>query len=263
LSIRINGTLQPTRQPVKVSYDPERGLHITIPWESAGNNLGGLALAYQQQRVAYEWEGTNRKSTLVASASGGQVGIPDLTIDTWQILGNEIQLAVTMHPLVMAMEAAYPGTIGRITRDVNFVNDGETVGQPAPDPAAAPLSGQLYFSLKAGETHFARGQYVLRHTTNVSNQYNTNVSDFNIERIYTTAGLLSEVTNGNSWIFPLPGRMVNKISNLAAPPAVPGYLWGWRKLPSTEMTIAGNRVEITTEYWLEQWNVAYVYKLAI
>lgn len=260
--IRINGTLQPTRQPAKVDYDPERGLHILIPWESAGNNLGALALAYQQQRVAYEWEGTNRKSTLLASASGGQLGIPDVTTDTWQILGNEIQKNLLEHPDVQNMEVNYPGTIGYIKRDLDLIDQGLPPGDPAPDPATMPLAGQLYYTLKTGATHYALGQYVLRHTTNVSNQYNTNVSDFNIERIYTTAQLIAEVGNGNSWTFPLPGRMVNKIQNLAAPTAVTGYLWGWRKLPSTETTTAGNRVEITTEYWLEQWNIAFVYKLA-
>lgn len=260
MSIRINGTLQPARQPVKVGYDPERGLHITIPWESAGNNLGALALGYQQQRVAYEWEGTDRKSMLIASASGGQLGIPDVTTDTWQILGNEIQKSVTEHPDIQVMETSFPGTIGYIKRDVELVEQGLPVGDPAPDPGAAPLSGYLFYSLKIGQTHYALGQYVLRHTTNVSNQYDTNVSDFNIERIYTTSQLIGEVTTG--WTFPLPGRMVNKIQNLAAPTAVSGHLWGWRKLPSTEITTAGNRIEITTEYWLEQWNIAFIYKLA-
>jgi hypothetical protein len=257
----INGSLQPARQPIKVSYDPEHGLHIAVPWESAGNNLGGLALAYQQQRVAYEWEGTDRKSQLIASASGGQLGIPDLSTDSWEILGNEIQKSLTEHPDVLAMEDAYPGTIGYIKRDLDLYEQGLPNGDPAPDPGAFPMASSLYFALKRGATHFALGQYVLRHTTNVSNQYSQNVADFNIERIYTTSQLIAEVTNGN-WTFPMPGRLVYKLQNLAAPTAAGGYLWGWRKLPSTETTTAGNRVQITTEYWLEQWNVDFIYKLA-
>jgi hypothetical protein len=51
--------------------------------------------------------------------------------------------------------------------------------------------------------------------------------------------------------------MVNKLQGLAAPPAQPDYLWGWRKLPSTETTTAASRIEITTEYWLEQWSLYY------
>ena len=66
--------------------------------------------------------------------------------------------------------------------------------------------------------------------------------------------LIAETTNAGSWVFPLPGRMAYKISNLAAPIVISGYLWGWRKLPSTETTAAGNRIDITTEYWLEQWS---------
>jgi hypothetical protein len=244
---RITGTLQPVRQPMKVSYDPQRGLQITIPWESAGNNLNGLAAAYQLTRVAYEMEVSGRKSTLVATASGGQLGIPDLTTDTWQILGNEIQKSGFEHPTSAAIDQV---TINKIK---GALQNPDTVLNP-------PLTGNaasLLDLMTRESTHYALGQYVLRHTTNVSNQYGINVSDFNIEKIYTTAQLISEATNGNSWIFPLPGRMVNKIQGLVAPQSRTQYLWGWRKLPSTESTTSGNRVEITTEYWLEQWSLYY------
>jgi hypothetical protein len=60
----------------------------------------------------------------------------------------------------------------------------------------------------------------------------------------------------------MPGRMVYKLQNLVAPTAKTDYIWGWRKLPSTETTTSGNRVEITTEYWLEQWDIAIAYKAA-
>ena len=52
----------------------------------------------------------------------------------------------------------------------------------------------------------------------------------------------------------MPARLVYKIQNLPSPVTVSGYLWGWRKLPSTETSAAGNRVEITTEYILDQWS---------
>jgi hypothetical protein len=252
---RITGTLQPVRQPVKVSYDPQRGLQIIIPWESAGNNLQGLATTYQANRVAYELEATDRKSTLVATASGGQLGIPDLTTDTWQILGNEIQKSLLEHPDVVA-------GIDTATRDE--IENATLNGTKEADlnPALSAFASKVFDRLRRGNTHYALGQYVLRHTTNVSNVYAQNVADFNIERIYTTSQLIAEVTNANSWIFPMPGRMVNKLQGISAPTTKTGYLWGWRKLPSTETTTAGNRIEITTEYWLEQWDITIAYKTA-
>lgn len=245
----INGAPQPVRQPMTVSYDPQRGLQIRIPWESAGDNLRGLAAAYQQSRVAYELEATPLKSRLVATASGGQLGIPDLTTDTWQIMGNEIQKTGFEHPLSLGLSDDQIADLQQLANN-----------HTKPSDITPALTGdvlRLYKLLLKDSSHYALGQYVLRHTTNVSNQYNSNISDFNIERIYTTSQLIAETTNSNSWTFPLPGRMVFKLQNLTAPTAQTDYLWGWRKLPSTEATTAGNRVEITTEYWLEQWSLYY------
>jgi len=253
---RITGTLQPVRQPVKINYDPQRGYLITIPWESAGNNLNGIANSYQSQRVAYELEATERKSILTATASGGQLGIPDLTTDTWQILGNEIQKSLLEHPDVVA---AVPSTV----RDQLYKAELAGTDEVSFSPPLGAYASKVFDRLRRGATHYALGQYVVRHTTNVSNQYGVNVADFNIERIYTTSQLIAETTNSNSWIFPMPGRMVYKLQNIVAPTAKTDYLWGWRKLPSTETTTAGNRVEITTEYWLEQWDVAIAYKNAL
>jgi hypothetical protein len=238
-----------------VSYDPQRGLQIRIPWESAGDNLRGLAAAYQQARVAYELEATPLKSRLVATASGGQLGIPDLTTDTWQILGNEIQKGLLEHPDVVA---AIPADV----RDKIYKAELSGTDEASFSPALSAYASKVFDRLRRGATHYALGQYVLRHTTNVSNQYGNNVADFNIERIYTTSQLIGETTNSNSWIFPLPGRLVFKLQNITAPTAKTDYLWGWRKLPSTETTTSGNRVEITTEYWLEQWDIAIAYKSA-
>lgn len=252
---KINGTLQPVRQPTKISYDPQRGLLIQIPWESAGNNLSGVAAQYQANRVAYEWEPSELKSRLVATASSGQLGIPDLSTDTWQITGNEIQKSLLENPDVVA---AVPASV----RDQIDEAIQKATPETSISPALSTYASKVFDRLRRGATHYALGQYVVRHTTNVSNQFGVNVADFNIERIYTTAQLIAEVTNSNSWTFPMPGRMVYKLQNLVAPTAKTDYLWGWRKLPSTETTTAGNRVEITTEYWLEQWDIAIAYKTA-
>src|SRR5882724_1332836 len=94
----INGTREPVRQRAKISYDPQHGQQIGIPWESAGDNLRGLALAYQALRIPYDLEPNARKSTLIAKPVGGQLGIPDVTVDEWQLLPNEVQFALQDHP---------------------------------------------------------------------------------------------------------------------------------------------------------------------
>ena len=251
---KINGTLQPVLQPLEITYDPSRGSLVKLTWESAGNNLGGIATNLLNNRIAYQFQPNGRKSRIVATATGSQAGYPDIVTDTWQILANEIQKDIKQHPLFLAMEAAMPGTIGYVVRDVALYNQGLALGTPAPDPSVAVVATQLFNLLIRGTTHYALSQYVLRHTTNVSNAYAANVSDLNINCVYNPAALFAEVTNANSWIFPLPGRLLFKLQAIAAPIAQPFYLWGWRKLAATETTAATNRIDITTEYWLEQWS---------
>lgn len=242
--IIVSGTLAPVKQSSEISYDPQRGEHLVERWESAGRNLGSIAAGYQALRTAYNFTDSPHKSVIVATLSGPSGGQPEVTTDTWQILANEIQKDLFEHPTAAAL-----GT-DVLTAIAAAIDDKKTLAQ-----AGFTGNSRTVFELKRnGTTHYALGQYVLRHTTNVSAGYSVNVADFNVERIYTTAQLLAEATNTNSWVYPLPGRLVHKIENLPAPTARSGYLWGWRKLPSTETTSSGNRIEITTEYWLEQWS---------
>jgi hypothetical protein len=264
---KINGTLEPVRQPAEVKFDPTSGTTVRQPWESAGDNLNSMAQSLFGSRIAYEFTRSPTKSRLVAEASGGIAGYPDVVVDTWQVLANEIQKDVRESQLGLAIEnydAAHAGagtTIGYVKRDVDLFNQGKGPGSPAPDAGIITQAAQLFRLLIKGTTHFATGQYVLKHTTSVSNQFGGNISDFNIECIYSTAQLITEISNPNLWIFPCPGRLQTKILNIVAPPAHSEYLWGWRKLPSTETTAAGYRIEISTEYWLEQWSTV-LYNLA-
>ena len=255
---RINGSLAAFAHAPDVSFDPIRGQIISQRFVSAGDGLGATASALAAARIQYNWTKSKTRSVLVSSASGSQVGFPDLACDTWQILANEIQKDLKEFPGFQAMEAAYPGTIGYVVRDVALYNTGAAPGMPAPNAGALPQSGYLFELLRAGATHYALGQYVLRHTTNVSNAYAANIADANIERCYTTAQLLAEVQDAGLWTFPMPGRMAFKLQNIVAPPAQAHYQWGWRKLPGPETSGATNRIEITTEYWLEQWHI-YLY----
>lgn len=240
---RVNGTLEPVLQPLKVSYDPNSGQVISISWESAGANLGGIAKFLQDNRISYDLEPNGKKSRIVAKASGGQLGIPNVAVDEWQLTANEIQKDLREHRKARALGNLL---LQAIKKKLDDVDSEDIVGS---DDAI-----KLYDLLLRGTTHYALGQYVLRHTTNVSNDYRVNISDINIERIYTTEQMLIECGSAGGWVFPLPGRMVFKIEHIEAPASQDGYLWGWRKLPSTEHTAPGNRIAITTEYWLEQWS---------
>lgn len=107
-----------------------------------------------------------------------------------------------------------------------------------------------------GADTFVRGKYVLRHTTNAPNTYSANVADYNVEKIYSIAQLLSECQDASLWIFPLPGYLSYKISTYPQPSNLPtNYQWGALKLRSSATTAANNRIEISTEYLIDAWPI--------
>lgn len=244
MGIRINGTVLPIRGKKTWSYDPINGLQVVVPWESAGDSLVGIANQCIRDHIGFTYESNPVHSRLVLRASGGQAGIPNLAVDEWQVTGNEIQKSLFEHPEFSGIDE---DTIDKINDGLRDNTHSDAIGL-----TGNPLI--LYNFLKRGQTHYALGQYVIRHSTNVSNNSTFSVSDANVERIYSFGQLNNELTNPNLWVYPFPLRLQTKIANIPAPPFTPaGYLWGWRKLPSTEHTAAGNRIAITTEYWLEQW----------
>jgi hypothetical protein len=131
-------------------------------------------------------------------------------------------------------------------------------------PSLEAFSGTLieraYSRYQAGNDEFENdaygGGYTLKHTTNIPNRYTVNIADFNVGSIYSTANLLSEISNTSLWVLPAPPRLLYKINLLGidSPPSATGYFWGWKKGRSTEDTAANNRVNITQHYTLELWN---------
>jgi len=246
--IIITGTRQPIRQRTKVSYDPQHGYQIGVPYESAGNNLGGIAGILESQRIAFDFEPNARKSTIVAKPTGGQLGIPNKSVDEWQVLPNEQQLSIQYHPRTLAL--------GNTTLD--------EINKAVRDNADSTFSGdaqEVFSRLLSGEAHYVLGQPVLRHTTNVWDAYPGNVANVNQNRIYTTEQLLTECGPLTGWVYPIPAGIIGAVESAPAPAVRDGWQIGWQKKPASWATAAGNRISVTTEYWFGQWDLFY-YELA-
>lgn len=103
-----------------------------------------------------------------------------------------------------------------------------------------------------GRTNYAHGKYVLKHTTIAPQTYQANVTDFNVEKIYSIPQLLSEAQSSTLWILPLPGYLAYKI--LAYPVPVnmsPNYQWGALKMRANAVMCAKGRIEISQEYLID------------
>jgi hypothetical protein len=215
-----------------------------------------------------------------AAADGGGPGAPngiEVTTDRWECPQPTAQKPVFEHPQFLAYLNDLLAAQGLASTDeivaeaIANWRKAAAAGQkfaefqPAWDtflvsnPAAAGYMARCYRLVTNDQTHYQASLYSLRHTTNAPNYWSLNRADVDVNRIYTPAQFMAEVTDGSLWYFPLPGRLQFKlaaaVSNLIATiPARTNYLIGWLKDASAETSIHGGRIEIQTEYKLDQWS---------
>lgn len=256
------------RQPDRITWDPSKGLVRYKVYASIdADDIEVLAAEARtwSQPYTIRSSGTTHTIEIETSESTGTGPVEDIVpIDRWEMPANEIQKTIWEHNKLLEIPTE------AVNLAKKYVDDGKSwddLVEEEVDLLATLTETQMLdlaeaFDLASRQQdHFPLGQYVLRHVTNVAAGYNSNVSDSNVERLYTTEQLLAEVTDPVWWTVPLPPRLVYKIEHLAAPTARTGFLWSWRKLPSAESTAANGRIEISTEYWLEQWST-WLYGLA-
>lgn len=252
-NIVYRGSLLPYLQDEVWDFDPTRGFIHRMNFKGASP---AQVLALQQDyarlgiacRLAYNQGGT---AGLEVEDSTMQY-----TIDVWELVGNSEARDGLSHRKLLAL--ATNEQIAMIRQHLeNNDKPSDAFQDPDLEAKAGTLVQTFYELQQRGSTEFRQGQYVLRHKTNAPNRWGANIADFGVDQIYTVSQLLSEAMSSALWRLPLPGRMAYKIARLPPPTYNTGYMWGWLKSASTETTAANNRVEISTEYTLEQWSLAY------
>lgn len=255
------GTLQPLLQRVTDRSSPVNGFVREFEYRGMSEaRARALFNTYISAGMEAELAVNHGICSLVATDTSGAI-----TIDTWEIGANQNAPIVFENPRNIANIAKATLMLIRFAVEKGLspdeaikIWDADTnlTGQygAAAWPAANTAGSRLYERAMRGKTEYRSFGYVLRHTTNVSNRYGQNIADVGVNNIYSTASLLSETQNANLWIYPLPGRLGYKISSITAPAGRADYLWGWLKSASSESTAANNRVNIVTEYTLDQWS---------
>ncbi len=194
------------------------------------------------------------------------------TLDTWQLDGESAAISWLSNPFILeVINFFYPtmvaGNLVSVTDAMQALSENFNEGTSQSDAFKAgsklsPLAGTAVYDFypyaaNGDNTTYENDAdgtgYVLRHGTNVSNQYQSNIADFGTGQIYTTAQLLSEVSNSGLWINPLSERLQYKIAHLVSPPPLNFFTIGWKKSRSNENYSANNRNEIVTLYKYGQW----------
>lgn len=240
----IRGTSQPVRTSIRRTYDPSKGVILTEQYESAGSNLNGLASAAKANQTEFDHTINDVRSRLALTYTGAAAGFGEDTVDTWQLLANQIQRDIKDHPTVLAFPQSGNGSLSQTLR---FVEDFKE-GTPPPDATDPENLGgfwtwdqyRLYRLLIHGVQSYTIDQHVVRHNLNVPLKY---------------AGAITYST--------IPGLLTTVLAGIAVngPDDDVQFKWGWRRTGYQYSVTSSNRVEVATEWALASWSLL-LYKSA-
>ncbi len=162
------------------------------------------------------------------------------------ISGNNSSPALAWGDFITAMGKPYLAADGTTEIPGSHLSTGINL------TGSAPNLKHFFTDLAIGRSNFLHGKYSLRHTTIAPSNYAANVADFNVEKIYTIAQLLTECQSVVLWILPIPGYLSYKIGVYPVPAnMLPNYIFGALKMRSNAVLVARGRIEITTEYLID------------
>jgi hypothetical protein len=239
---KINGSLLPQLKSVKIKFDPSNGTTTTQEFESAGDNLTGLAKQFATQGASYDLVSNPVRSSLVAVSTKNIFTPSEEVLERWELFSNQQQLDLKESAGWASLSDA---TRAQVLKDVERHSNGTTItGARSWGTVGSLSTADSYYQLMIrGTTHYIFPQWVIRVTCNVSNEYQNFVeADGGVGTIYTTAQLGTPA-----------GRLRSTIQSITAPAANDYLTYGWLKVSYTEVTAARNRVDVSNELWLGQW----------
>ncbi len=253
MSNQYRGTPAMLLQLRRETYSQQSGYVNEFEWRGMSELQARLlARDYIFRGVDYSLSINHGICTLVATDSTG-----NFSIDVWEIGVNKLTHSIARHPIVLGIiDRSSDGPMLRRGIKEAIESTDAYADIPNLTAVAGGDAANLYAFLDAariGEDSFTLSSCAVRHTTNVANRYNRNISDDNVDKIYTLSRFLSEAQDPSLWVYPMPGRLQYKLSVLTSyflglygSPA--SHLWGFFKQGSSESTAANNRVNIVTEY---------------
>lgn len=253
------GTPVPLRQRFTQRFSPTSGHTGESEWRSFDlHEIQRYFNYFANAGCEVELEYSNGTARLYALDSTGA-----FTIDTWEVQVNQVFVSSLLNPFnIENIPAGYLELIAEAIKNGSTIAEAAaTLEEATGDIYVDDISDnewavRLYKRMLGGDDSFLAYRYILRHTTNVSNRYQINVADQWVNYVFSTAELLTETQDNDSWVYPLPGRLAYKLNNIPAPSVDQidaNSFWGWLKSASSESTSAKNRVNIVTEYVLAAW----------
>jgi len=245
---RINGSLLPVRTKLTQRYDPTKGYVTTQEFESAGDNLGGLALQAKNAGMDFTLESNQRKSRLVMSTTGAAAGLPDQATSTWQLFTNDYQKDIRESPAAIALG---PVVISQIDAAVQMITKSRTEGVDE-DPLLDGLA-QTYADFTTGDDClFPDGtdqrillDLILHGVTSYEITFYSARATISLPYLY--AGAVPGVSPDS-----LMADLIEDIP-INGPNDGTLFTWGWRRIGTGRTFSGNNRTEISLEWRLGSW----------
>ena len=254
---------------------PYNGEQWVLTYESAASNDPTIASAAEEGYLLVPSDfsadlqalGPTYRLTVTTPdiPSGGTAGVQQTF---FELNGNALQKDIREHPKALVLGPSRIEAISRaVDRWTNAVGytysiadvTGATEEDEAitGDEAADALSLYNLLRQRNGNAAFQISQYVFRYTRIASNRASLDVGYSNVEKILTTEQMVAETGP--------PVGILSAIADAvtaATPTTVAsGYQFGWLKQTPTVTNIAGNKIQISGEYWLESWST-WLYAVA-
>ncbi len=247
MPIIIIGNRAPIRKKLSCRFDPVKGITVTQEFESAGDQLGGLALAAQTAGMDYTLDINPCRSRLVMTTTGAAAGFKEKATSTWQLFTNDYQRDIRESNAALAIG---PAVMKKIESAIEMMREAAAEGIDA-NPLLDGIE-QTYAEFTADDGPFPPGSDVklmldlmLHGTSSIEVTYYSARVSISLPFLYS--GEIPGVAPDS--------LMADLINNIAVGGPNDGnlYKWGWRRLGSSRTFQGNNRTEISIEWRLGSW----------
>jgi len=247
--IAIAGNPGAIREKQDYIFDPQTGWSLQEIWNGTQNAIQGLANSFSLAglRVSTSHRGPSWTCRVVFGDQNQGQEIPQ---DHWGFVAEYAQEDIRANPKVLEL-AATAETLALWIKDID-----------AALKAGTPLSGtvdpgqQVIYNMKArGIETFETKRICLRRRRIISVRYVAQVAVTAIEKVYTTAALVS-ATRG----FAIPSIIASRLP--ADPPFTPvDCTWSWKeRADESDIILNLNKAEECKDFVFAAWN-NYLYNV--
>jgi len=233
----ILGSSNAIEQPQTVGYSPSRGWYTVRTWKGKKNAIDTLSNSLVSAGYEFQIDHGPGGISTVRAQTPQNLSSAEEAVNLW-----EIQPIAFTKDILEADIAA----IESISEDDKIAI--RHAIQSPPDPPTSPAltdpnAIDTYLLMLSGVREIKKFSITLRHTQTVSNQWAVPISLTNVNRLHSTATLISDEAPPG-WI---ASTMPTFVSNRA------GLVYGWYKSLPTITIVSYQRTQLVQEWEFGLW----------